>query len=193
MHARHSELIAIRDHEPVDALIAAHVEHCDECSAELSALARLRQRLVEMQPLRPEVSSWERILAAHAGEQQPRATHAGRWGAVAALLVAATGFLLAQLSPGPTAGVQSGMAIHELQQRSRELEYALQNFRHDDVMTLGTASAIQQLQDSITLIDLELNDAAGDAPAARKLWQRRIALMESLLTVRSAQYYADTI
>jgi hypothetical protein len=108
-------------------------------------------------------------------------------------------------SPGvtvvPAAAVASaagGMglpALGELVARSQRLEQTLRALpRGPVVVSAGTAGTIAELQDRIALVDYRLNAGFDEGPGdeleterARRLWQERVELMNTLLAVRYAQ------
>lgn len=91
---------------------------------------------------------------------------------------------------------ESAIRVAALQDDSQQLERLVNDLgRKSTVMSLGTASAIIELEDSIRLIDyqLSLSGAALDEASREKLWRQRIELLETLATVRLAQDRANSI
>lgn len=199
MHPEIHQLIALRDDEPVDVLVIAHVRDCSRCTARVAELGLVQDALRDLPHLPAPDGAWERIIARRAAEEapvhsRPRARRAMAISLVASVVVASFIAIIAMPgarhdSPAPDVAVTDTV---ELQQRSRELEYLLERYRAPVAVSLRTANAISELEDSIALIDYRLN-AARDERQQRELWQRRIELMETLVTVRAAESYLDSI
>lgn len=204
MHANISELISIRDRRPVDAAVVEHVGACEQCSARVRELAQIRAELnaLPLEPVPP--NAWTKIVEKQSAERAGRSIRPKR---AALWLVAAIGLAVIALeiamrfepfapahSLTETNGAPSeAVAVASLQQQSRELEYLLQRYRMPAVMTLRTASAYSELEDSIALIDYRLNAPEIGESEKRSLWQQRVELMETLVTVRATERYADSI
>ena len=80
--------------------------------------------------------------------------------------------------------------LNELIARSARLEAVLHAMpRRPRVTRASTADLITGLQDGVALVDYQLNFSARDLPAqtSRQLWQQRVDLMNSLVTVRYAE------
>ncbi|HEX7030283.1 MAG TPA: hypothetical protein VF254_06785 [Gammaproteobacteria bacterium] len=201
MHAEIRQLIAVRDGEPVDAATAEHVRGCERCRRRVAELRQLKSALRDLPGIVPPSQAWEQIVAqreletlAPSPSGRP-AARAPRFAAAAALAVAivAGGIVLRDERAISTTGVDAAIAgTAELQRRSRELEYLLEQYRAPGVVSLHTAGAISELEDSIAMIDYQLN-ATRDERRQRTLWQQRIELMETLVTVRAAENYLDSI
>ncbi len=75
--------------------------------------------------------------------------------------------------------------------QSQQLERTLRALpRGPQVVSGGTAGTIGELQDRIAMVDYQMSVAQldrDDPDVARRLWQERIELMNSLLAVRYAQ------
>lgn len=194
-HANTSQLIALRDAEPVDAAIIGHVHDCASCTVKLTELRQIQSdlRALPSAPLPPD--AWQRIVEQRRLEigRRPRRVSA-RY--AAALGVVAVGLLVAGLwlphFPGQDVVESAPASTVELRQRSRDLEYLLQRYETPAVMSLHTAGAISELEDSIALIDYQLNSVTNDS-RQQDLWRQRIELMETLITVRAAESYLDRI
>ena len=94
----------------------------------------------------------------------------------------------AGMNASATAG---GIPLAALISESQQLERTLRALpRGPQVVSGGTAGTIGELQDRIAMIDYQMSmgQLDGDDPdVARRLWQERIELMNSLLAVRYAQ------
>lgn len=195
MHAENRHLIALRDREPVDAAIAAHVRDCVTCRRRLAETGALRDALRGLPDEMPPAGAWQRVVALRAGQSRSRSRK--RWPAAVAAcalaLVAAGIFLELDNAPPEGSDAEPGMRLADLQQRSRELEYALQHYRPRTLVSLQTAELVSELEDSIALIDYQLTAGNVEGRQRRELWEQRVSLMQSLLAVQSAEYYADSI
>lgn len=84
-----------------------------------------------------------------------------------------------------------GVPLATLISRSQQLEKQLRALpRGPQVVSGGTAGTISELQDRILMVDYQMSmgQLDGEDPdLARRLWQERIELMNSLLAVRYAQ------
>ena len=221
MHATTRQLIAVRDREPVDASVWAHLEACAECRDALLQLRALRDALRELPEEIPPEGAWAEIESRWREEQLSRRPRKATWLAFAAS-ISLVAVLTWQFTPlgmdrFPGQDVEPGVIVTDggrdiaanelsatgaslaaLQQRSHQLEDMLGAVsRHDGrVTSLSTAGTVSELEDSIALIDARLA-AASEYPLTpaqrRALWQQRIDLLESLVTVRYAQARANSI
>ncbi|HET7370835.1 MAG TPA: hypothetical protein VFK45_08360 [Gammaproteobacteria bacterium] len=206
MHASVSDLLKIRDAEPVAATVRVHVDSCDYCAGHLRELAAVRDGLRALPPAPAPDGVWERIEAVAAAPQK-RVSRRRGWlalGTAAALLLAAggawhgvTGGVTATPAGKPPiteAANHRGPSLAMLQHQSSQLEATLHALRRRDaMMSARAAGTIANLEDGVAAIDYRLNQAAarGVAPAqARQLWTQRVDLMRSLVTVRYAQAIA---
>ncbi|HEX6927631.1 MAG TPA: hypothetical protein VF267_00160 [Gammaproteobacteria bacterium] len=200
MHAEIRQLIAFRDGEPADARIASHVRGCARCTHAIAELARVQSALRDLPPLAAPSGTWEQVVARRELETNPatprslpRRTTIAALAAVISVAVIAT--LLAVNVRLPREVPPGGAAVTgtaALQQRSRELEFLLARYRSPGAVSLRTADAISELEDSIAMIDYQLN-VTRDGGRQRELWRQRVALMETLITVRAAENYLDSI
>lgn len=201
MHADIRQLIALRDGEPTDAAVAEHVQGCSACRVELAQYRQLKTALRELPDVPSPADAWLVISERRQLEcvsRQPRRSHVRRASIAASLLAAlAVGiFLNAPRKPERGAVPLVGGNVADLQQRSRELEYLLQRYDTPIVMSLQTAGAISELEDGIALIDYQLNaelNGGGSEQREHELWQQRVELMETLVTVRAAETWIDSI
>lgn len=211
MHAEIRQLIALRDGEPVEVAAAEHVRECGACRERIREMNELRAALRGLPDAMPPSHAWEQIVALReletgiAGRRLLHVRPLAAFSALGALAVALIAFgVILQQQPSPLPGESAGNAakrdvtLADLQQRSRELEYLLQRYGPAGVVSLRTAGTFMEIEDSIALIDYQLNTAresrsALDDEQYRDLWEQRVALMETLLTVRTAEYYAGSI
>lgn len=222
MHADIKQLIALRDRQPVDVVVKAHIAECNVCSHRLESISNLRQTLRDMPDASVPHGLWQKIQAEHDIETALGANTANhptrtamRWPSLAglaasALLIAFLGiFSLSQMNDNSIGtdldvnpvtqqfgSTESAIRVAALQDDSQQLERLVNDLgRKSTVMSLGTASAIIELEDSIRLIDyqLSLSGAALDEVSREKLWRQRIELLETLATVRLAQDRANSI
>ncbi|MDX1443493.1 MAG: hypothetical protein R3270_06905 [Gammaproteobacteria bacterium] len=213
MHATTCQLIAIRDREPVDAGVRAHVDGCAECRDALMQLRALRDALRELPDEMPPEHAWQSVERRWEEERRMRQPLPARWiglaASIALVAVLAWQFVVPNRDAVPvvTDGGSDIAAIEpasteaslaSLQQRSHYLENMLTAVSGSGgrVTSLSTAGTVSELEDSIALIDARL--AAGDEyplneSERRYLWQQRIELLESLVTVRYAQARANSI
>ena len=197
MHARIDELLSLRDREPVAAAAARHAADCRTCAGELERVRGLRRRLRALPALPPPERGWDAV-AGRAYQRSPR----GRLLAGAGLGLAASAawlmlsFMLRETPPPPVAPpaviAEAGVDAHaELMRRSMALENALKDIDYrPNVVRVGTAGTIADIEDRIALVDYQLSHAAAgrlsDAQSER-LWRQRVDLMGSLVQVRYAQ------
>ncbi len=84
-----------------------------------------------------------------------------------------------------------GIPLATLISESQQLERTLRALpRGPQVVSGGTAGTISELQDRIAMVDYQMSMGQldeDDPDVARRLWQERIELMNSLLAVRYAQ------
>lgn len=202
MHADIEQLLRIRDRKPVAAETCEHVKSCAPCSDELQRLEKLTLALRGLPPLTPPAGAWQGIAARL---ERPRRRGVAAAAAAAVLVLAAV--VIWQLRPAtppgslaPVAGVTTervpppatGTALADLLNESQRLEQVLRALDRDAprVMSARTAGAIAGLEDSIALIDYGLTrDDDTDAGASQALWNRRVALMNTLVQVRGAQMH----
>lgn len=70
--------------------------------------------------------------------------------------------------------------------QSQELEQELRRLRNSGgVMNGGEAALVAELEDRITVIDMQLAGGELSESEAEKLWRRRVALLAELVAVRS--------
>jgi hypothetical protein len=205
-----SDLLALRDGEPVDPAAAQAAARDPEAQATLSELERLRSELRTLPPVTPDDAVWAAIqerTAAGAGRGASTGPIADAAAGAALpgwlqrfpLATAATVFLAAALTimlwdptaaPGGDApGPQVSDPVAQLMLRSRRLESELMT--RAAAPALGNTSSEQALLYGIADVDAQLNAlyAAADVdPAEReRLWRQRVMLLESLADVQRGQ------
>jgi hypothetical protein len=212
MHASIEELLSLRDGEPGAERAAAHLASCAQCRAELEQLRHVRAGLAALPEIEPARSSWAGIMQ-RATAPPPRTREwriaAGAGIAASAVLAAAllvraggggapepAATVVATPAPEAAAPVESAPAVAALDtqalvERSRRLEARLALLRPEpEVVNVGTAVTIATLQDQLALVDYRLSLGVEDPLApeqSRRLWQQRVDLMDSLVSVRYAQ------
>jgi len=85
-------------------------------------------------------------------------------------------------------------SVGTLMQRSQRLDAVLQVLpRRPQVERAGTSATIDELQNRIQMLDLQLSAATGEQhhDDARRLWNARVELMNSLVHVRYAEAAAN--
>lgn len=197
MHVNIGQLIAVRDGEPVDADIRDHVERCVACQGSVAELRAMRKALAELPTEIPPEGAWNRIIENRRMESAP-SVHP-RHPAIAAGLAAVSIAVLAVLGLRSLPVVERENPPREqaqlahLQQQSRELEQLLRQYRAPAVVSVRAASTVGELEDSIALIDYRLSSPGVSGAEQRSLWAQRVALMESLVTVRTVEHIAGGI
>lgn len=198
MHARIDQLLSIRDGEPVEATVRAHVECCRDCTSALGQLQRVRERLAALPDPGVEPLAWaelQRRLAARSRIVRYRVIASRLVGAasVASLALIATlyGDGDDQARDAHTAAARApvrGETVATLLGRSLELEQALAAMpSRPAVERADTSIPIDTLEARVQWIDHQLSvaDAEG-APAddAERLWRERVEIMSSLVRLR---------
>ena len=197
MHARLHELLSLRDGEPVEAAVRAHVTGCAECAAALAGTEALRERLRALPPAPPATADGWAAVAARVAATRDRG---GRTRRVAPLAAAASVAALAlfavlrwQPAPAPVpaasapSATQARSSLDELRSRSQALEAALSALpARPAVVRAGTALPIESLEAQVQWLDhqLLLADAGEPAADAERLWHDRVEVMSSLVQLR---------
>jgi hypothetical protein len=192
MHARPDELLSLRDGEPVDACVAAHVAGCAECSAWISSARTLRERLRDL-PIVPGDSGtgWVSVQERLGRRERPRGGRATAARAAAAASVAALGLFatLRVLEPSATNDrhVAVPVAVADLRARSQALEALLAALPdRPAVARADTSLPIDSLESQVQWLDHQLSVAGSQLPApqAEALWRDRVEVMNSLVQLR---------
>jgi hypothetical protein len=200
MHARIDQLLSLRDGEPLDASVIAHVESCRECSGILQSVQALRRQLNDMPQVPSDPSGWARVesrIAARARGSRLRAR-------VARVVVAASVASLAVIAaveiggqgemprgPAPAAvprTVATAGRVNDLQRTSLALEAVLAGMPSRPVVERGdSALPIEALEAQVQWLDHQLTLAgAGETNSsdAEGLWRQRVEIMDSLVRLR---------
>jgi hypothetical protein len=201
MHAGFQELLSLRDGAPVGADVAQHVARCADCRRELDRLTMLKNELRELPALQPPLGSWSSIREELA-RSPIRPRHASRMAvsAAAALIVALAATLWLSThrdrggvvadSPAAKSASDRKDMIGPLVNRSQQLEGILQSLPPRPIVERAATSAtIDELQARIQLLDLQLSAATNDPDRDRMqgLWNARVQLLSSLVSVRYAE------
>lgn len=196
MHARIDQLLSLRDGEPVDAGIAIHVRQCAECAAELQRVA-VHRRAMQALPSLATPDVWPAVHSRLQSAQ--RLVARSRWAAGLAILVLGGVFLLSYQQRGEELSTPADLASQPLPigqltlwvDRSRALEHALSRMpQRPAVERAGTAATIDGLEERIQWVDHHLNQAADtglNEHQSERLWQERVALLDTLVRVRYAE------
>ena len=210
MHASIDHLLSLRDGEPVDAATAAHVEHCQHCSAELHKLCETRCAAASLPQLDAPMSFQEIQRAMARPVAAPRRALSARLVAALAFVTLTTIFFVAlrdetaptvversvepQVEPGeqatPLIAVETAR-VPELVAQSRRLEDLLQQLpERPRIERVSTAAMIDTIEERIQWLDFQLSDAPDSGLNERqtqRLWRERVELMDSLVKVRYAE------
>jgi anti-sigma factor RsiW len=207
MHASIDHLLSLRDGQPVDAAVAAHVEQCARCSAELRNLRETRAKLQSL-PQLDAPSSFQEIQRALARPAAaPRRALSPRLVAALAFVTLTTIFFIAlrdgtapqfagpkvvpvEPAARPTDIIETAR-VPELVARSQQLEGLLQKLpERPRIERVSTAAMIDTIEQRIQWLDFQLSDAQDSGlneEQTRRLWRERVELMDSLVKVRYAE------
>lgn len=203
MHARLHQLLSLRAGDPVAIDTARHVGDCALCASELARLDALRDRLQSLPAGRPEAvddtALWEQIQSSLAGRALAKRSP-NRYLAMAAAVVwavvALVWFVLADLESQPAqmarhrAVQPAPTALDALVVQSQQLERYLHQLPRPRVEQAATAATVDALEGRIQWLDYALSaSSAAEVPVEQSeaLWQERIDLLGSLVTLRYAQ------
>ena len=186
MHASVEQLLNLRDAAPEAADVAAHVNGCERCQAELGRLRIVQVGLQSLPEIPAPEGGWQAISRARAGSRSsaPLAFTGWFWaGSLAAgLAVAVVLFgLLNQVPRGSESGIGSAMSgttpvlvsrssaetaasqvksddMAQLMARSQQLEQVLRAMPEGpQVVSADTAGTISVLEDRVAMIDYRLS------------------------------------
>lgn len=197
MHANIEQLLKIRDNDMPDPALVDHVTACSECAAQLEQLKITRAKLKALPELESGSVTWQAILDRRAIRQQaPRpGWHAPVFGLAASIVMAVALLLLFNkpfdAPPEDIVGVPDDSSPLQLLAQSQRLEQALRALPQQQVMRAGTAWTISELEDRVAMVDYQLtyaNQLGLTDYQAQRLLRDRVALMNSLVQVRYAQY-----
>jgi len=213
MHASFDNLLSLRDGQPVDAAMAAHVEHCQRCSAELRKLREMQARLQSLPSLEAPSSFAEIQRAMAQPAAQPRRLGSARLVVALAFVTLTSIFFVAlrdETAPPKVVGEREAQPVQaqepstnvptevieqarvpELMAQSQHLEDLLQRLPgRPRIERVSTAAMIDTIEDRIQWLDFQLSDAPGSGlneEQTRRLWRERVELMDSLVKVRYAE------
>ena len=201
MHARVEHLLSLRDGEPVDAEVRAHVHGCAQCAGALAEATDLRARLRALPSSAPDDRGWNGVRERLAWRRRTDARHRrlSRAAAVAsiAVIAAALAWRIAD-APGDRASPAAGRnrlpptaeeavaldRVAQLQSQSSALEDALAMIgERPAVQRAGTALPIDAIEAQVQWLDHRIS-ASGDALEAERLWRRRVDAMNTLVRLR---------
>lgn len=184
MHATTSQLIALRDGEPVAAEIRAHVTDCPDCRSAMNELEDLAGTLRAMPALAPPADRWQAIeqrLERRARRRRfwPTALAAGLAGVLAIGIWFAAG--------PPPADNGTAARIASLRTEAAWLEAVNRAYRETGrPMPLASEATLDTLEGQLDSIDRALAEA--ESPDRQlNLLQRRIALLEASVTLQAAE------
>jgi hypothetical protein len=206
MHASIDDLLRLRDGEPVDAAIAAHVEQCQRCAAELHKLRAMQSKLQSLPQLEAPSSFAEIQRAMAQPAATPRRLVSPRLVAALALVTLTAIFFVALRDESAPESVQRGQPetpqeqptdvverarVPELMAQSQHLEDLLQRLPgRPQIERVSTAAMIDTIEERIQWLDFQLSDAADSGlneEQTQRLWRERVELMDSLVKVRYAE------
>jgi len=188
-HLTLEELLSLQDDGEQLADLSRHLEDCPLCAGELRSLQQRQQALRDLPVLQPSKDRWPAIRARIVASKRRRA--AVFTAALAAAVIAFALFSPALLRPRAPAVDNSVDEVAELVRQSQRLEEQLRSLPEPEVLDMGSAETIVQLEDQIALVDECIEDLAGDSRAGQELavlWETRITLLESLTNMRSPAF-----
>lgn len=200
MHARVEHLLSLRDGEPIDAEVRAHVHGCARCSRALAELTELSARLRAMPPAAPDERGWDGVRQRRAWRQRTDAVRAqvSRGAAVAsiAVIAAVVAWRVAEapdkhesrariVAPLTAEEAVALDRLVQLRSQSAALEDALAVIgNRPAVQRAGTALPIDTLEAQVQWIDHRISTSGGDALEAERLWRERVDAMNTLVRLR---------
>jgi hypothetical protein len=207
MHASIDHLLSLRDGQPLDAATAAHVEHCQRCSAELRKLREMQLELQSLPPL-DAPSSFSEIQRAMARPAAPPRRFVSPRLVAALAFVSLTAIFFVALRDESTpkmalravqpaepqkqpADAIEHARVPELVAQSQHLEDLLQRLpERPRIERVSTAAMIDTIEDRIQWLDFQLSDTRDSGlneAQTQRLWRERVELMDSLVKVRYAE------
>lgn len=182
MHCTMEDLLALRASEG-SVWAREHVETCPACQGELEALYQRIAQLKALPALSPSRDRWPAVLEAARAE---RGRLRRRWEWVGLAAAASLAGILV-LRPG-SGGKLYADELARVKEQSASLEATLQRYDPDGRVVSGRSAALAaELEDRIADIDGELARAGGAQARSADLvglWQRRVDLMQQLVSVR---------
>lgn len=216
MHVRIEDLLALADGDAAPEVIE-HVRDCAQCGAERDRVAQLRAALVDLPEEIAPAPDARLFASTPAAVPQPRRWQRPILALAATVLVATVAGLLVWDRPGAaptqTAGadttsqrsdtarasrgaltsrsvgprVTGSVSSAELQRRSAQLEnqWRVLNQRSSRVQRVGFAARTAALTTRVQQLD-----AGFDRLPEDRYWQRRVELMDALVTLERAERLA---
>lgn len=202
MHARIEHLLSLRDGEPIDARVRAHVHGCARCASALAEVTERQARLRALPLAPPDGQGWPGVRARLEWQRQTHAMRKriSRGAAVAsvAVIAAAVAWRVAdapsQHSPGSTNRLVAPLTAEEAVALDRVLQLQSQSAVLEDALAVigsrpavqraGTALPIDTLEAQVQWIDHRISASGGDALEAERLWRERVDAMNTLVRLR---------
>jgi hypothetical protein len=204
MHADFQELLSLRDGAPIGADVVQHVASCSDCRLELARLKKLKSELRQLPQFAPPARTWPAIREALT--LLPTRRQSSSWLPVsaAAILCVAVALALLWSTHRDRGGLAADNTIETIDEedmigslvtRSQQLENILQRLpRRPTVERAATSATIDELQARIQVLDLQLSTVVKSDPdrdRAQRLWNTRVTLLNSLVSVRYAEAVSD--
>ncbi|HET7202803.1 MAG TPA: hypothetical protein VFI92_05500 [Steroidobacteraceae bacterium] len=201
MHARIEHLLSLRDGEPVDAAVRAHVDGCARCRAALQDVSALRTRLRSLPAVEAGAVGWSDVQERRAARDAAtrRRAHVARAAVAASIAVIAVAVSwrvseAPEESRGSTVAAMSPLTAEEavaldhvarLQTQSAALEEILGLLGDRPVVQrAGTALPIDTLEAQVQWLDHRISSSGGDARESEQLWRERVDTLNSLVRLR---------
>jgi predicted anti-sigma-YlaC factor YlaD len=184
-HLTLEELLALREGEQLVDL-ARHLRECPACSIQDLAIERRREQLRALPLAQPQSDPWPAIRARIVASRRRRVFVLG--GALAAAGIAFAMVVLTMFQGRARSGTARLDEVATLVRRSQLLEEKLHSIPEPEILYVGSADAIVQLEDQIALIDQCIGEVATNPESDRQLsvlWQTRITLLETLTNLRN--------
>jgi hypothetical protein len=201
MHARLEHLLSLRDGEPVDARVRAHVDGCAACSATLDEAAALQARLRALPAVEAGAAGWSGVQERRANRAAATRRHARVARAAVAASIAVSAVAVGwRVSESPEATRESVVAavspltaeeaialdrVAQLQMQSEALDEVLGLLGNRPVVQrAGTTLPIDTLEAQVQWLDHRISSGGGNAREAEQLWRERVATLDSLVRLR---------
>jgi hypothetical protein len=203
MHADFQKLLSLRDGVPFDADVEQHVVSCFDCRLELARLKKLKTELRQLPQFAPAARTWPAIREELALRRTRRQSSSWLPLSAAAILSVAVALTLlwsthrdrGRLAVNDTIATSDEEDIGSLITRSQQLENVLQRLpRRPTVERAATSASIDELQARIQVLDLQISSVVKNDPdrdRAQRLWNTRVTLLNSLVSVRYAEAVRD--
>lgn len=186
MHATTSQLIAVRDGEPVAAAVRDHVADCPSCRAAVDKLAGLARSLRTLPDLEPPADAFTRIQKRMAQKQARR--RPGFWPtALAAGLAGALAVGIWLGHDGGETDTRTQQRIAAMQSEAAWLEALNREYQSaGQPMPLSSEATLNALSRQLDSVDRSLAEA--ESPSRRlSLLERRVTLLEASVTLQAAE------